>query len=125
MHNTHGEELITAYAVHRPDGQWSLLLINKDPKRAYETSMVFSGISKISGVFKGPIDVFQYSSLQYLLGGSAAKPYPVKADQPEHRVVPSRFPKATQITLPPYSLTVIRGGLNQLWFKYATLPSGP
>lgn len=125
VHNTHGEELITAYAVHRPDGQWSLLLINKDPQRAYETSMVFSGISKISGVFKGPIDVFQYSSLQYVLGGSAAKPYPVKADQPEHRVVPSRFPKATQITLPPYSLTVIRGGLNQLWFKYATLPSGP
>src|SRR5438093_822159 len=35
-----GNAVITAYAVHRPDGLWSVLLINKDPKRAYETSVL-------------------------------------------------------------------------------------
>ena len=35
-----GNELITAYAVHRPDGPWSVLLINKDPKRAFDANLI-------------------------------------------------------------------------------------
>ena len=28
-------QLITAYAVKRPDGEWSLLIVNKDPSNAH------------------------------------------------------------------------------------------
>jgi len=37
-----GHTLITAYAVKRPDGEWSLLLINKDPSNAHEVAITFS-----------------------------------------------------------------------------------
>jgi hypothetical protein len=107
--NDYGDEMITAYAVHRPDGLWALMLINKDPLRTYETSVVFRNAAPAAGGFDGRLDIFQYSSKQYVLGGTPANPYPVRADEPEHRVVQSRFPETTPIILPPYSLTVIRG----------------
>jgi hypothetical protein len=112
VHNAEGEELVTAYAVHRPDGLWSLLLINKDPRRAYETSVVFRNDAGTAGGFDGRLEIFQYSSKQYVLGGLTSNPYPVRADQPEHRVTQSSLQKLMPISLPPYSLTVIRGGLG-------------
>ena len=118
VHNADGEELITAYAVHRPDGLWSLLLINKDPKRSFQTNVIFRNPrSRSTAGFHGRIDTFQYSSKQYVLGGNPNNPYPLKADEPENRIVQTRFPGPTQITLPPYSLTVVRGGLSPLWIK--------
>lgn len=117
-HNADGEELITAYAVHRPDGLWSLLLINKDPKRSFQTNVIFRNPrSRSTGGFHGRVDTFQYSSKQYVLGGNPNNPYPLKADKPENQVVQTRFPGPMRITLPPYSLTVIRGGLSPIWIK--------
>ena len=116
VRNAKGEELITAYAAHRPDGLWSVLLINKDPRRAYETRVIF-GVGSAIGGFQGGLDTFQYSSKQYDLGGTPANPYPLKADEPEKQMIQTRFPGPTQITLPPYSLTVIRGHLSPRWIK--------
>ena len=108
VHNADGEELITAYAVHRPDGLWSLLLINKDPKRAYSVNVVFSGASprKVSP-FKGPVDLFQFSGAQYQLNSDPNNPFPIKANPPAHKVIEKGESKA--IDLPAYSLTVVRG----------------
>ena len=101
--------LVTAYAVHRPDGLWSVLLINKDPKRAFETELVFwIDPHSLSATMRGPIDVYQYSEQQYLLGGPAKDPYPIRAEDPVHRVIES---PSARVTLPPYSLTVVRGVL--------------
>jgi hypothetical protein len=36
-----GHVLVTAYALQRPDGQWSLLLINKDQQNAHQVRIVF------------------------------------------------------------------------------------
>ena len=33
---------VTAYAVRRPDKQWALLAINKDPKRAAQLNVQFN-----------------------------------------------------------------------------------
>jgi len=114
VRNGNGDEMITAYAVHRPDGLWALMLINKDPQRAYETSVVFRNATGAAGAFDGRLDLFQYSSKQYLLGGPKSNPYPVRADEPEHRVIQSSSRRVTPISLPPYSLTVVRGGLSPL-----------
>lgn len=116
--NAKGEELVTAYAVHRPDGLWSVLLINKDPNRGYQTKVIFrKTTSGSSGSFDGPLDVYQYSGRQYLLGGPSNNPYPVKADEPEHRVIEASRLRPTSISLPPYSLTVIRGRMNPISIK--------
>jgi len=109
-----GNELITAYVVHRPDGLWSLLLINKDPKRAYSVQISFRIAKKgrASG-FAGEVDVFQYSGEQYQLNSDSNDSYPIKADEPDHKVVQSFHPKRTRVSLPPYSMTVVRGELNR------------
>src|SRR3989440_2389712 len=81
-----GNELITAYAVHRPDGLWSVLLINKDPKRAFDVKLLFrDGVG--TRIFAGNLDVYQYSEQQYLLGGPAKDPYPIRAQDPIHTVI--------------------------------------
>src|SRR5439155_8553669 len=66
-HDAEGNELITAYAARRRNGEWSLLLINKDPKRAYEANLIFRNRG-IRPDFKGSVDVYQYSGKQYVLG---------------------------------------------------------
>jgi hypothetical protein len=104
LHDANGNALVAAYVVHRPDRLWSVLLINKDPKRSFELRAIATRSLKLEGAF----DVYQYSSKQYALGGSPRSPYPVKADEPEHRVVSA----LSQLLLPPYSLTVVRGRLN-------------
>src|SRR4029077_11653615 len=107
MRNRDGQPLVTAYAVHRPDGLWSLLLINKDRERSYLTTQIFRNdeSGSIEG-FAGQLDLYQYSRQQYVLGGPPNNPYPIKADEPEHKTITSL--EATPISLPPYSLTVMR-----------------
>jgi hypothetical protein len=118
VRNAKGEEVVTAYPVHRPDGMWSVLLINKDPQRSFETNVIFHEVgSRSSGAFEGSLDVYQYSGRQYLLGGSAKNPYPVKADEPEHRVIETSRLRPAPIALPPYSLTVVRGGTSPFGIK--------
>jgi hypothetical protein len=114
VRNGNGDQMITAYAVHRPDGLWALLLINRDPNRAFQASVIFRNTMSGSGRgFQGPVDLYQYSSQQYLLGGPPDSPYPVRSDEPEHKIVQSSDSPATQISLPPYSLTVIRGTMSR------------
>jgi hypothetical protein len=112
VQNKSGESLVTAYALRRPDGLWSLLLINKGPERAYDVLVRFrdSKDGLVSG-FNGPIDLFQFSRAQYQLNSDPNNPYPIKAEPPEHRVVDSSGSKT--IELPAYSLTVVRGNMSR------------
>ena len=110
VRDAEGNALVTAYAVHRPDGLWSVLLINKDPRRPFEAKTIFRRASTgLMNDFTGSIDIYQYSGKQYILGGSEMDPHPLKADPPEHEVKNG----TTSITLPPYSLTVIRGRFSK------------
>ncbi len=101
-------DLVTGYAVKRPDGLWSLLLINKDPKQSFNLNLSFQNNGKLAG----PLDVYQYSERQYALGGSMKNPYPLRADDPSHTVLESAA-RLMDLNLPPYSLTVVRGALSQ------------
>jgi len=88
-----------------------VMLINKDPKRAFDADLVFRIDPRSpSAAMQGPIDVYQYSEQQYLLGGPAKDPYPIRAQDPIHTVIDSSRPKSS-LTLPPYSMTVVRGAL--------------
>ena len=114
VRNADGEKLVTAYAVHRPDGLWSVLLINKDPTTVYSVRMRFQDSTKgLISNFHGPMDTYQYSAAQYQLNDDKDNPYPIKAGEPDHRVVRSTQLRRTPISLPPYSLTLIRGTLSR------------
>ncbi|MGA8430609.1 MAG: discoidin domain-containing protein [Candidatus Sulfotelmatobacter sp.] len=60
-----GHELVTAYAVKRPDGQWSLLLVNRDQQNAHKVRIAFQESSDASGNFSGQVDVSTFGSAQY------------------------------------------------------------
>lgn len=104
LKNEQGEQIVTAYALRRPDGLWSLMLINKDPDQPHDVKVIFQNGSLMKA-FDSPIDVVQFSPQQYQLSSDRENPFPIQSDPP------ARF-KATQtsaISLPAYSLTVVRG----------------
>jgi len=90
------ETLVGAYAVLRPDRQWSVLLINKDPLRQYEVTL-----DPQPG---GDVEVIRYSREQYRWKPDGERGHPVKNDPPERR----RISAADPVIIPPYSLTVVR-----------------
>src|SRR6185437_8552939 len=52
--------VITAYAVHRPDDNWSLMLINHDLNAAHPIHLDISDANKKSHTFTGQIALVQY-----------------------------------------------------------------
>src|SRR6185295_926785 len=108
VRNKEGDELVTAYAVHRPDGLWSLMLINKDPNRSYGVRVNFRNeATKKTSTFSGAVDVYQFSGAQYQLNEDASNPHPIKAEAPQHTFI--KGSETNSFELPAYSLTVIRG----------------
>lgn len=113
--NGNRDQMITAYAIRRPDGLWALLLINRDPTRTFQTSVIFRNtVSGAVGRFDGPLDLYQFSSRQYALGGPPNSPFPVRSDEPDHQLIQS---STGTLSLPPYSLTVVRGKLSPDWIR--------
>ena len=107
LENSQGEQVVTAYALHRPDGLWSVMLINKDPNQAHEVKIVFRNTSATK-TFAGPMEVLQFSPQQYQLSSDRENPVPLKSDPPARFTVEQAAP----LNLPAYSLTVIRGKLD-------------
>ena len=60
-----GHDLVTAYAVKRPDGKWSLMLVNRDQETAHKVRVAFRGESAREESFAGPVDVATFGSAQY------------------------------------------------------------
>jgi len=60
-----GHELVTAYAVKRPDGQWSLMLVNRDQESAHKVRIVFSGPKDSESGFAGTVEISTFGSAQY------------------------------------------------------------
>jgi len=102
------QSLLSAYALRRRDGFWSLLLINRDPDRAIRVNVTFRNTGKSASAppFSGAVDVYQLSPQQYFLGAEAM-PYPTKTDPPSHTV--REATKAEPFDLPAYSITILRG----------------
>jgi hypothetical protein len=60
-----GHELVTAYAVKRPDGQWALMLVNRDQQAAHKVRIAFQGSEGKSVSFSGPVEISTFGSGQY------------------------------------------------------------
>jgi NedA-like, galactose-binding domain len=106
-----GDVLVTAYATLRPDGQYSLLIVNKDQENAHRVKIEF--LDSASGTqkhFAGRVDVITFGSAQYQwhpnVDGGTANP-----DGPAARTTLNASP-GTEFTLPRASISVIRGRLQ-------------
>jgi len=100
--------VISVYAVRRPDKQWALLAINKDPNRPVRFTAQFkfsNGQRPVS--FAQDIDVIQFSREQYLWHDDGPNGHPIRSLPAAHL----KRKASSFYELPPYSLTILRGRL--------------
>ncbi len=103
-----GHALVTAYAVRRPDGEWSLLLVNRDPSNAHAVRVVFDGVAAggQSVPLGTPARLVSFGSDQYAW----------RSDGPDARPDPDgpwveTAVRGETVTLPRASVSVLRGRL--------------
>jgi hypothetical protein len=103
-----GNVHVTSYAVHRPDGNWSLMLVNRDEASAHTVRVQFEdSLSKQNASFSGPIDFVTFGSEQYVWINDGLNSHP----DPDHPPVGTTIAASSQtmFTLPKASVTVLRG----------------
>jgi hypothetical protein len=104
--NPKASRIVSVYAVRRPDKQWALLAINKDPKRAAQLNVEFNlPRTKQPLSFVGHVDVIQFSRQQYVWHDEGPNGHPIRS------LPPAQFTReaSPSYELPPYSLTILRG----------------
>ena len=109
--DSQGHVLVTAYALHRPDGQWALLLINKDHDHPHQVRMVFHDADGARDAsFAGAVTMVTFGREQYQWHPARKKGY---AD-PDGPPLTSKVigEEGTLYTLPAASVTVLRGRLS-------------
>jgi hypothetical protein len=105
-----GHVLITAYAVQRPDREWSLLLVNRDQSNAHPVVPVFHDQNGHPMHLGGPVRMASFGSEQYTW----------HSDGPNSRPDPDGPPSSTTVdadahtvfTLPKASVMVLRGKMG-------------
>jgi NedA-like, galactose-binding domain len=105
-----GNDLVTAYAVLRPDGQWSIMLVNKDHENEHPVRVVFhDDAAKIDRCFVGSVTMINYGKAQYQWHPAMRNGF-ADPDDPPAKTVLAAGPE-TIYSLPPASITVLRGRL--------------
>jgi hypothetical protein len=101
-----GNLLVTSYAVHRPDGNWSLMLVNRDETNPHSVRVVFNDGGKKAS-FNGPVRDVTFGSDQYVWINDGANSH---AD-PDHAPIATTISSSrqTEFVLPKASITVLRG----------------
>jgi hypothetical protein len=59
-----GHTLVTAYALKRPDGQWSVMAVNRDQQNGHRVRVVFQD-QDAARVFSGKVEVATFGRNQY------------------------------------------------------------
>ena len=105
-----GRTLVTAYAVQRPDGQWSLMVINKDYDNPHSVTIAFHDAdSSMDSYFTGPVTRITFGKEQYRWHSAMRDGY---AD-PDGPADKSTLRDGTRsFVLPPASMTVLRGRIS-------------
>jgi len=95
LRDASGRTVITAYAVHRPDGNWSLMLINHDLHAAHPIHLVIDDANLVEHSFEGPVALVQFCN--------------IPGEDKNTTLAPA---SDGRYTLPAGSITVIRGKLR-------------
>jgi hypothetical protein len=121
-----GHALVTAYALKRPDGQWSLMIVNRDQHNGHNVKIVFEDQSGhgTSG-FAGAVEIAEFGRNQYQWHAASTR-FSAHAEEPSAWPIVAYLPgradpdgpllhtkqnagKDTSYDLPPASIVVIRG----------------
>jgi len=95
--------LITAYAVKRPDGMLSLMLINKDELNPHEIRINFDHPTAKS--FSESISMISFGSEQYIWKSDGPNGHPEPNDPPVTKTLSAG---TRSIVLPKASVTILR-----------------
>ena len=94
------QNFLSAFALKRPDGSWSLLMINKEATE----SVRLSGLSgKALAPFAGRCRLTTYSPKEYAWHADGEKGIPLRNDSPSVRLIEGN----QSIIIPPWSISVI------------------
>jgi hypothetical protein len=125
-----GHALITAYALKRPDGQWSLMIVNRDQHNAHSVKIVFADESgKGASGFTGPVEIAEFGRNQYQWHAATTR-FSAHAEEPSAWPIAAYLPghadpdgpvlhtklnagKDQSYELPPASIVVIRGKIGK------------
>jgi hypothetical protein len=108
--DSEGHVLVTAYAVLRPDQQWSLMLINKDYDHPHQVRIVFQDSKNTTRAFAGEVTMLTFGKAQYQWRSARREGY-ADPDGPPAKSTLTAGPDALY-TLPPASLNIIRGQIE-------------
>ncbi len=103
-----GTKFVTAYPVLRPDGQWAILVANRDLANAHQITVQFTTDSG-TAVFTGNVVQITFGPQQYVWNPAGSK----SAANPDNGPQTTSQPGGAGMpyTLPAGSVTVIRGSL--------------
>lgn len=106
-----GNLLVTSYAVHRPDGNWSLMLVNRDETNSHALRVVFEDSKrKREASFSGPVTMVTFGSEQYVWINDGPNSHADPDHPPVARTINGEA--KTIFTLPKASITVLRGKVS-------------
>jgi len=109
VNDASGHTLVTAYVVERPDGQWSVMLVNRDPSNDHAVKIKFhQGSSEHH--FSGPVDRITFGSNEYQWHMEGIHGH-ADPDGPPSRSTVQGAPDVLY-QLPKASITVLRGQVS-------------
>jgi hypothetical protein len=107
-----GNVLVTAYAVERPDGDWSLMMINKDREHDHQVSVTFSdALKKRSRHFNGLVERITFGPAEYQWPEEKNLSH-AEPDGPASRTT-IQGGAEVKYTLPKASIIVLRGKIGE------------
>jgi NedA-like, galactose-binding domain len=106
-----GNLLVTAYVVERPDGQWSVMLVNKDREHAHGMTIKFTDAAGgPDRYFQGTVDRITFGANEYQWRPNGANGH-ADPDGPQVKSTVSGGEGAVY-SLPRASITVLRGKIG-------------
>ncbi|MEO5649634.1 MAG: discoidin domain-containing protein [Ginsengibacter sp.] len=101
--NSKKQPLVVSYALRGPKGKWSVMLINKDPDKTWNVNIDVENTLSKKIIAWHPEHLIQYSKEQYHWVNNGINSHPLISLPP----VGKKINGSSNISLPPYSLTVI------------------
>jgi hypothetical protein len=108
-----GNVMVTAYAVERPDGQWSVMLVNRDQFNDHAVKVAFDGAGAggKQDHFAGQVDRITFGSNEYQWRRDATGGHADPDGPPAKSTVNGGAETLYQI--PKASITVLRGRIAE------------
>jgi hypothetical protein len=108
-----GNTLVTAYALERPDEQWSVMFINKDADHDHPVKLTFADpLTKRSQFFSGTVDRVVFGPSEYQWHAETGSKGTAAPDGPPSKSTVTGGAPDTLYELPKSSIIVLRGKLT-------------